>query len=107
MDINKILTGESKIIVSFEEYFTHLNASEFTINTFSRTIQLNNAAGAKINTIQIGTEAFIKIKKLKLNLTNTDYKLLDEYSVLMNGFMGKDWLFVMKDFSKQIIGKER
>lgn len=105
MNLEKILSGESKIIIPFEEYFTHLDGSEMYIDTVSRTLTIMNSKKEKLPAISIGQEAFKKIKKLKLPQVITDVKSLEDYSVLLNGFMRKDWLFVTKDFSNQIIGK--
>jgi hypothetical protein len=102
MNIHSILNGSSKIIVSFEEYYTHLDASLVLINLSLGCMQLLNVNEEFIAEIAIGKEAKKQLKTDKIPQKCSDIVLFNAYSVILNGHLNKDWLFVTKDFSKML-----
>ena len=100
MNIHSILNGSSKIIVSFEEYFTHLDASLVLINLSLGTIQLLNLNDEILAEVAIGKDAKKQLKADKIPQNSNEIVLFNKYSVILNRYLNKDWLFVTNDFLK-------
>lgn len=101
MNIDKLLNGQENVIVSFEEYYNHFGAVKIEYLQSQKILNLFNSSDEIVANISIGKIANEQLKEKYKYLNSLELNNVLDFSILLNGFLGKDWLFVANEFSNR------